>query len=152
MLAANHMIVAGVVGSYIGDPFLAFLVGIIIHFALDAVPHFDTTDDSKITFRQMALVIIDFLIGLSLIIWVMKADLSWNSPFLWGAIGGNFPDLLDNIPFWSEKFRGTKIGGKIHYFHELIHSRAFDHRPVLGMLSQYIIIALFIWLYLLKIK
>lgn len=152
MLAANHTIVAGVAGSYIGNPFLAFLVGIIIHFALDAVPHFDTTDDGDITARQLTLIIVDFLIGLLIIFYVMHVKLSFDSPFVWGAIGGNFPDLLDNIPFWQESFRNSKIGGRIHHFHEIIHSKLYDKKPIQGMLSQYLIIALFVWLYLTKVS
>lgn len=150
MLAANHTVVAGVVGSYFGNPFLAFLIGIIIHFILDAVPHYDTTDNGKITFRQMVLVIVDFLIGLFIVFYIMHVKLSFGSPFVWGAIGGNLPDIFDNVPFWNENFRRTKIGKRIHNFHELIHSKVFDRKPVLGLLSQYLIIALFIWIYFTK--
>lgn len=150
MLAANHTIVAGVVGSYVGDPFLAFLVGIVIHFALDAVPHFDTTDDGNITARQLTLIMVDFLIGLLIIFYIMHVKLSFGSPFVWGAVGGNLPDLLDNIPFWKENFRGSKIGRRIHHFHEIIHSKVFDLKPVQGILSQYLISLLFVWLYLSK--
>ena len=147
MLAANHTIVAGVVGSYIGNPFLAFLAGFIIHFLLDSIPHFDTTDKGKFTFRQIFLVVADFAIGLMLIFWVIRADISINSPFVWGAFGGMVPDLLDNVPFWNKAFRKSKIGRKFHNFHNLFHSRLFNHKPFLGLLSQYLIIALFIWLY-----
>lgn len=150
MLAANHIVVSGVVGSYIGNPFLAFLVGIIIHFILDAVPHYDTTDDGDFTFRQYALIFADFFIGLLIVFFILHIKITIGSPFIWGAIGGNLPDLFDNIPFWKEKFRATKFGGKIHYFHEVIHSQYFEHHFVLGTLSSYAIIGLFVWAYLIK--
>lgn len=149
MLAANHTIVAGVAGSYIGNPFLAFLAGIIIHFILDTIPHFDTTDKGEFTTRQIALVLIDFLIGLFIIFGILHIKIDPSSPFIWGAVGGNLPDVLDNIPFWKDRFRGTGIGARVHSLHELIHGKAFDAKPVLGMLTQYIIIALFVWLYFL---
>ena len=150
MLAASHLVVGGVVGSYIGNPFIAFLVGIIIHFLLDAVPHFDTIEEEKIDYREMSLILVDFLIGAALIIFVIKPDLSLGSPFLWGGIGGMTPDLFDNIPFWKVAFRKTKIGSKVHLLHEKIHSRVFDKHPIPGLLTQYITIAIFIYLYMLK--
>lgn len=150
MLAANHTVVSGVVGSYIGNPFLAFLIGIILHFLLDAIPHYDTTDDGDFTFRQIALIVVDFLIGLFIVFFVLNINLSLESPFIWGAIGGNLPDLFDNMPFLKESFRKTKIGAKIHHIHEVIQSQYLDGRPVLGMLSQYAITALFVLIYFAK--
>ena len=150
MLAASHLVAGGVIGSYIGNPFLAFLLGIIIHFVLDAIPHFDTIGEGGTSLKEMTLIITDFLIGLALIIWVIKPDLSIGSPFVWGAIGGMTPDLFDNVPFWKRWFHKNIIGNKIHEFHEKYHSRTFDHHPVLGMLTQYILIGIFIWLSILK--
>jgi len=147
MLAASHIVAGGVVGSYIGNPFLAFLVGFILHFILDAIPHFDTIGDNILSFKQMSLIIADLLIGVALIIYVIKPDLSPGSPFIWGAVGGMLPDLLDNVPFWRNAFRKSKVGGKIHNFHGKIQSRALENHPFVGMLTQYIIITLFIWLY-----
>jgi len=150
MLAASHLVAGGVVGSYIGNPFLAFLVGIIIHFLLDSVPHFDTIEEDKFDYKELSLIFIDFLIGMAIIIWVIKPDISLNSSFVWGSIGGMTPDLFDNVPFWKETFRKTRIGSKVHYLHERIHSKAFDKRPLLGILTQLITIAIFIWLFTLK--
>ena len=150
MLAASHIVAGGVVGSYLGNPFLAFLLGIVIHFILDSIPHFDTIGDGIDDPKELTLILVDFLIGMAIIVWVLKPDISLNSSFVWGSIGGMTPDLFDNVPFWRESFRKTKIGGKVHKFHDKIHSQAFENRPILGMLTQYILIGLFIWLSILK--
>lgn len=150
MLASSHIVAGGVVGSHIGDPFLAFLVGIIIHFILDAIPHFDTIGEGGTSLAEMTLIILDFLMGLALIIWVLKPDITISSPFIWGAVGGMTPDLFDNVPFWKEWFRKNRIGSKIHNIHEKYHSRTFDDHPVLGLLTQYVLIGIFGWLYILK--
>jgi hypothetical protein len=146
MLIASHIIVAGYVGEMIGNPFLAFLVGIIIHFLLDSIPHYDTTDNGKITKRQLALTVTDGFVGIILIVFLLKADLGLKSPFFWGAFGGIFPDILDNVPFWQKAFRNTVFGKKFHKFHEDIQSVRLA--PVPGLLVQAIVIVIFLYLYL----
>lgn len=146
MLIATHIIVAGYAGEMIGNPFLTFLAGVIIHLLLDAIPHYDTTDDGKITKRQLALVIIDGIIGIFLIIFLLRANLGFKSPFFWGALGGIFPDILDNVPFWQKAFRGTNFGKKFHQFHERIQKISLPLIPCL--LLQILIVMIFSYLYL----
>lgn len=146
MLIASHIITAGYVGERIGNPFLAFLVGVVIHFLLDAVPHYDTTDNGEITKKQLVLLITDGAIGILLIIFLLKADLGLKSPFFWGVFGGIFPDILDNVPFWQGAFRNTIIGGKFHKFHDRIQKISLPPMP--GLLLQIIIVMIFSYLYL----
>lgn len=148
MLVASHIVAGGVVGSFFGDPYLAFLLGLILHFILDAIPHFDTIGEGCLNVKQIVLIITDFMIGVALIIWIIKPDFSIGNPFIWGAIGGMIPDLFDNVPFWQEKFRDTKFGAFVHNFHQNIHSRRYESRPIMGMLTQYIVIGLSILIYL----
>jgi hypothetical protein len=150
MLIATHSIAGGIAGEYIGNPFLAFLAGIVIHFLLDTIPHYDTTDDGKFTFRQLAFVGADCVAGLIILIFIMRADLSIKSPFLWGAIGGILPDIFDCLPGIQDYFRKTSFGKKIHEFHDAIQIKSKGIKPWLGVLIQYSILALFVILYLAK--
>lgn len=146
MLVAAHIITAGYVGERIGNPFLAFLVGVIIHFLLDAVPHYDTTDNGKVTKRQLVLSITDLIIGILLIVFLFKADLSLKSSFFWGALGGIFPDILDNIPFWQNAFRSTSFGKRFHKFHDGIQKITLP--PIPGLFLQIILIMIISYFYL----
>lgn len=146
MLTATHAIAAGYVGEKIGNPVLALLAGIAIHFLLDSIPHYDTTDGGKMTTRQLALLAIDVLAGAYVIFFVLQPDLSYKSPFLWGAFGGVLPDILDCIPFWQKAFRRTKFGGAVHLFHDRIQRVRLSPFP--GLLIQVILIMIFSYLYL----
>lgn len=41
MLLASHIIVSGILGAKTGNYFLAGAIGLISHYALDAIPHWD---------------------------------------------------------------------------------------------------------------
>lgn len=148
MLISTHFITAGYAGEGIGNPLLAFLSGIVIHFILDAIPHTDTIDGGKLTLKQLSVILIDLVVGALLIIFLLKPEASANNPFWWGAFGGILPDIFDCIPLWQEAFRKTKIGGKIHYFHELIQRTKISF--VFGFLVQFILLIIFSYLYLIK--
>ena len=140
MLIAAHSIVAGYVGEEIGNPFLAFLVGIIIHFILDLVPHYDTTDKGKFTFRQILLIGIDGIVAILLLYYILK-DNNYNLSYIAGVIGGILPDLLDNVPLWKKRFRKTKFGKWFHTLHQIVHQK--QPSLVIGLATQIILIILF---------
>lgn len=148
MIVAVHTIAGGVVGELTDNWFLAFVLGIILHFLFDAVPHYDSVDNHRWSWKQIAYTSLDFIVSFVLIFFVLNQPLnfSWvKTPFFWGAFGGFLPDLLDNVPFWSEAFRTSKLGSKIHYFHEIIHPR--KQIFWLGMSLQVMLLAGFIWLH-----
>lgn len=140
MLIASHMLVAGYIGERIGNPILAFLVGIIIHFLLDSIPHYDTTDDGKFTPRQIALLVVDGVIGLVIVYYILLGN-NFNTSYISGAIGGLAPDIFDNSPFWKKAFRKTTFGKKLHMLHESVHGE----QPSLffGITIQILIIIFF---------
>jgi hypothetical protein len=139
MLFAAHSIIGGVVGSELENPFLAFLAGFVLHFLLDTIPHYDTTDGGKFTRRQIVLILVDAIVGLSIIFFYIKpAALS----FWYGALGGITPDLLDLTPFWSKAFRKTFFGKNFHRFHDVIQS--YKVSLFFGLLIQYLAILLFV--------
>lgn len=123
MLTSSHAITAGTIGMAIGNPILAFILGFIIHFLLDAIPHYDTTDNGKLTFRQWAFILGDLALAILIIFLLIRPEISWGNAFLWGAFGGVLPDIFDDIPLWKEQFRKTKIGALIHNIHEKIQPK-----------------------------
>ncbi len=149
MLLGAHLMAGATAGEYVNNPFLAFAAGIVLHFILDAVPHFDTTDDSKLTFRQMALVAIDGIVGFAVLYFCYRDFSIHKISYLAGALGGIFPDLLDNVPLWEKAFQKTFFGKKFHQFHAWLQH--FELRPISGLAIQYIIIVAAV-LILVKLK
>jgi len=145
MLIAAHSISAGVVGEVVENPILAFLLGFILHFILDAIPHFDSTDGGKFTKRQIALLAIDGTIGLAVLIYLFFNS-SHQLSFVAGVFGGLLPDMLDNVPWWEDKFRKSKFGKVFHAFHDYI--QLIKLKPVLGLSVQCIIVFLSIYIFL----
>ena len=141
MLFASHAILAGTIGSKINSPMPAFLVGVILHFILDAMPHYDTTDGGKFTFRQNALIGADLIIFAIIILWLRPTS----HAFWWGALGGILPDILDYCPIWKKKLRGTGFGKFFHKLHEGVHWHSAG--PFLGIMAQIAVIIISIYLY-----
>ena len=147
MLIAAHSISAGVAGEVIGNPILAFFLGFILHFVLDAIPHFDTTDAGKFTKRQIVLLSKDAITGL-IILYFLFTNSSNQLAFLAAVLGGLLPDILDNVPWWSDKFRASRFGTIFHAFHQKIQS--IKLKPILGISIQYVIILISICIFLYK--
>lgn len=143
MLIAVHSVAGGIVGESLGNPVLAFLAGFVLHFILDAIPHEYEHDDKKMSVLDISLLIIDIII--TVIVWrkYFGAGLNLQSSFFWGALGGIFPDLLDNIPILKLYFRKTKFGKVFHNFHENVQKIIVGVVP--GFLIQYGLLILMIW-------
>lgn len=142
MLFSAHFIAGGAVGEAINNPIAAFLIGIFVHFILDSIPHYDTTDKGKFTFRQYVLVFGDMIVGACIIFSLIKSGTVLSLSFFAGAIGGVFPDFFDNIPFWKKRFIKTKFGKKYHLFHEFVQQSSKGISMVWGLATQIGIILL----------
>jgi len=143
MIISVHFLAAGVAGEAIGNPLFAFLLGIILHFILDAIPHFDNLlKGGKWNYKQVVFTTLDVLATAWILFFYLKPDFNVSSPLFWGALGGVLPDLLDNIPFLT--IRNTKFGKPFHRFHNLIHSKTPSWQ--IGSLTQIVVVVLFaIW-------
>ncbi|MDO8444171.1 MAG: hypothetical protein Q7S80_01540 [bacterium] len=154
MILTAHLIAGGAAGELVGNPAGAFLAGIILHFILDAIPHYDTVDKiPHFSRRQVFFTTTEIIIGILILLFVIKLPLNrsiLNSNFAWGALGGLAPDLLDNVPFWEDRFVATKFGRKFHHFHHAIHKK--QPGIVVGMATQIITIALFLAIHFAIIK
>jgi hypothetical protein len=137
MLFTAHAAVGGVAGEYLNSPILAFIAGFILHFILDSVPHYDTTDNHKWTFRQCFLMFADMAIGIVLVV-VFYNKIGHPVSFFAGALGGVLPDILDITPLWQKQFRSTWFGRGMHKIHFSIQNKV---GLILGLTVQAVIIA-----------
>jgi len=141
MIISVHFLAGGVIGEAIGNPFLAFLLGIVLHFVLDAIPHFDNVlKNGKWNYRQVIFTALDAAATAWILFVYLKPDIYLASPLLWGALGGVLPDLFDNIPFLT--IRNTKLGKPFHKFHNSIHSKPPGW--FIGSLTQILVVIFFV--------
>lgn len=111
MIGTVHFTAGAVIGSKLGNPFLAFLFGFFIHFLLDAIPHKDYGKNHWTKFEYLFLFS-DFFLLFVLIFFVFKPEVHYLNPFLWGGLGGIIPDVLvvlskNNFVF-HKKIHSTK--------------------------------------------
>lgn len=145
MFIASHSIAGGILGDAIGNPILAFLCGFILHFVLDAIPHEYEHDGEKTSLKDIVLLGIDLVITYFVWITFFPKEISLLGPFFWGALGGIFPDLMDNVPIIEKAFRKLSFGKKFHQFHWFIQKTNVG--VFWGEIIQYSILALLIWLF-----
>jgi len=145
MLLAAHTLAGAAVGEIAGDPVPAFLIGIVIHFCLDAIPHYDTTDGGEYTVRQILLAGGDFFVGLvtlyAVTIFNKQTDIT---PVLAGALGGIFPDLIGNPPFMKRLLNRNVFGRLLIIFHTNIQKINLPIIP--GLAVQIMIWAISLYL------
>lgn len=162
MLATPHLLTGAAIGMATQNYYAAFILGVISHHILDIIPHFDTAvfhmdekdDHYKLTKRDWLIGIGDAIAGAVILLLIVMSMLivvgsPYNlGPILVGALGGIFTDLFDNVPFWKERFRQTKIGGKIHAFHEKYHFTLTRRNWWWGIVGSGVTIIITLWILL----
>ena len=131
MLLSQHMVVGGVIGMAVGNPIVGFGLGFVSHFVLDALPHFDSLPLDKEHWDRIekykgwpkatwVIAIVDLIVTGIICFWLLSRIASpWL--FIWGALGGALPDILNNVPFWKKAFRRTRFGGSFERMHRMYH-------------------------------
>jgi len=121
------MLVGAAIGSKVKNYWAIFILAIISHFILDAIPHWEyaglaanASGDAFIAVTVKALI--DILIGISIIGWLFKS-----SPLarlvIWGAFFALLPDGLVFTYALAQVFFGwqlTFLAGPIA-FHNIAH-------------------------------
>lgn len=88
MKGTTHALAGGLAGAIIGPPLPAFLGGIVMHAALDVLPHRDEDDPPLLHLAVDALAVLTVL---------AVALLTGNIGIAAGGIGGVLPDV-ENVP------------------------------------------------------
>ena len=155
MYLTPHAVLGGIIGERAQNPLIAFVLGFLSHFILDAIPHGDEDigalkqmKGEKYYIRLMiSLVFFDTLLALILFIILSRFGYIENSTSaLSGAIGAMLPDYLWGVNvFFKNKFLAYK-----ERLHSWIHNPLRIAMPVwAGIVWQIIFIALCIKLFVL---
>ncbi len=152
MLIIPHMLAGAAIGTLVPNPYLAFPLGIASHYALDALPHWDTGQVRKrkadggvpeqFERWEFPFAALDILFALALT-WYFWQSHGQAPGVLAGGLGGLLPDALDNVPFWSPRLRKLPLFAKIASCHEWAHYPTLPRRELwLGIISPTIVVIL----------
>jgi hypothetical protein len=127
MVITPHMLVGAAVGLQSNHLGLAFILGLLSHYLLDILPHWDYL--SKITTKSEDLkkIGLDFLIGSLLVLILFWPHCQNLLVIVGGVIAALLPDCLQFIYYnWQ---RGKNIKMKFLYFdREPISSSAYNFK------------------------
>ncbi len=156
MTLTAHIAIGSAVGLATGNPVAAFFAGWVSHHIADGIAHSDAgsvgakIDNILSDKKNLRMVFLDILIAIIVFgIFVMGSDR--NILVFWGALGGMFPDLVDNSPFWSLTTRKYFPFNILHLVHETIHCTVKQKKYFwLGILTQILAVTisfcyLFLW-------
>ncbi len=101
MLSINHTLIGASAGKIIGNPIIAFLTGILLHFIFDKVPHYWPNNKKS----QDRIIFLDATI--STIILILLCYYQYSFGTILGAVGGL---IVDTSLVLIKKFRNSKIG------------------------------------------
>ncbi len=156
MILATHAVVGAAIGRLIPNPLVAFLVGFVSHFAIDAIPHWQyrlasmvhrngPMEDDMVINRKfiwdLARTGLDFAAGmvLSILLFQGTNNLSHISiPLVAGAVGGVLPDALQFAYFKIRREPFTTLQKLHNRAHSKEHLNAFPY----GLVWQTLVAAI----------
>ncbi len=146
-----------------GAPVIAFGLGWMSHYALDKVPHWENwfgvhihgyPGGSQIHELPASAIIsgvFDLVVSISLFVLIYRSvghGPFYLSPIFWGALGGFFPDLLDNVPPLNKLtiyIPGVATERKFHSFNHISDQARRRVPYATGLLTQLVTISISIW-------
>lgn len=128
MTFTTHLLTGAAIGAATGNIPAAFVGGVASHFILDIIPHIDAgwieiqpnIAKTKWSKKLWTAVIVDVAVG-TLLFTLATPPSVHALPLVAGGIGGLFPDLFDNVPFWRDRWHATKIGAWLYGWHDKTH-------------------------------
>ncbi|OGY53720.1 MAG: hypothetical protein A3A24_00940 [Candidatus Buchananbacteria bacterium RIFCSPLOWO2_01_FULL_46_12] len=153
MYLTTHAAAGALIGTLIIQSPLAFLVGILSHFFLDIIPHYDgdlplkshnVFSLSQRHFNKIiAIILVESLLG-AIVFYSLTTNsrLGLTSAMLWGITGSILPDILQVLLLVLPK---NKVLIAFDGLHNFYHYRAKRPVPiVLGLLTQLIALILIV--------
>lgn len=150
MILAPHIIISGILGSQTGSYFLAAVLGLASHYALDAIPHWDYLPGefekkarhekgfikSKLFWKEIAKIALDMIIGFVLLFIFIDLDKNANvGPAIISAIFGILPDPL-SLLYWVTKWKFIKWNIDLQSFSHYLFSSKTKPRFWPGIATQ----------------
>jgi hypothetical protein len=149
MLATPHIVGGAAVGKLARRAWIAFPLAFGLHFLLDFTPHIDSHalfgSPYGYTRPEVIMGILDFLVGVALVILVVGRRPGWK--VIYGAaFFGIVIDLFENIPPGGHWWRTSHATGWISTFHHSFQHNVPPSNWPLGFGTQVIVLAIAIWI------
>jgi hypothetical protein len=162
MTLTTHAIAGAALATLVPNyPALGFVIGFGSHYFLDAIPHWsypvaslekDKENSlntrmviSKNSYKDLLIISLDGICGLFFSFVILSGFYRHDlSIILSGALGGMLPDLLQ-FCYWLWKPKFLKPFQQLHAWAHT--SLRIDDKPVIGILSQILIIFLFVFIF-----
>lgn len=97
MVITPHMLVGAAVGSKFGNPWLVFTLGLLSHYLLDALPHWDYLKGIEIKNPDHLIKIgLDFILG-GFFVFLLTYSSEQRFLILIALLGALLPDILEVI-------------------------------------------------------
>lgn len=157
MILTTHAIVGAAAGRLVSNPLLAFALGFVSHFLIDAIPHWGyplaslIRDEKNLLqkdmamnrwfLRDLAIMAVDFCSGVILAIFIFQGKagfINFSLPLLAGVMGGVLPDALQ-FAYFKIRRRPLVDLQKLHIRFHLNHTKNIPALPY-GILSQVAVI------------
>jgi len=152
MIAVAHTLAGSAIASEVESLPIIIILGIVSHFALDALPHLDEAElEKKYNYKAaLAAGFFDFLISILLVILIIiKVKKLSFLPLLLAVLAATSIDLLDNMPVLSNYLHALPFFKQLHNFHQKIQEPGMKYRFSLGIITQAVVIGISIY-FLLK--
>lgn len=140
MLITPHATTGALVGLISQNPVLGFFLGVVSHFVLDALPHFDqgTLHNYQPGFIPTKLdyliVYFDIIISIILFVWMFNASGN-NISLLSGVVGGVGIDAVCN-PLTKNYIIDKPVLKQIYWLERKCHFKLNPKYWYLGILIQ----------------
>lgn len=150
MILIGHAIIGAALAVPLKNPYLAFFVALVSHFALDAIPHYEYSFEYLIEKRgkrrlwvDLTKIILDGILAVTSALLIFSpTDFAGFTVTFAAIVGGLLPDFMQGVyVIWP-----VKPVAAFYNFHYAVHSKYdFEDHPVIGIALQLLIVGLFLW-------
>lgn len=144
MFLTVHSATGALIGQAVGNPVLAFILGLFSHFLLDRIPHFDPKGSEELDNfphqlgkagkKYLLIACVDSILWFGFLLFLLQQNFSNPVGIALGVVGSVMPDYLAG----SYKLTRNRYLGYFENFHNKIH---FDPKKIpinffWGMVTQ----------------
>jgi len=148
MMGSPHLLAGAAIGATARRPWLAYPLAFASHFALDMVPHYDSSEmpapvgGNPIT--EGGVAVADFALAWWLIV-VLSRGQSWRTVAMWSAFFAIAIDLVFNLPVWGPVLHAWPPTAGVAAWHLGIQPHLPLGNWLVGFGPQVLVIALAAW-------
>lgn len=158
MFITAHSSVAIFLGLQVGNPVLAFVLGMVSHFVFDIIPHGDRgmvktrinperrlPEVADVYEKRKFLLIaaVDNVLAVGMLLWLSRMLPIASAPVLFAVVGAALPDALQGVTAFT-RFRFLDAYTRMHHRIHFLLPR--DISLAQGLVLQMATVVFFLWM------